>query len=48
MATVSLCDDVRRHIGSQKVYDDITLLVIKPKPSLLRDRSGIAPIKQDG
>lgn len=24
-------DDVRRHIGSQKVYDDITLLVLKQK-----------------
>jgi len=38
---------VRRHIGTQKVYDDITLLVIKPKPSLLRDRSGVPPIQQD-
>lgn len=44
----AVIEDVRRHIGTQKVYDDITLLVIKPKPSLLRDRSGIAPIKQDG
>lgn len=44
----AVIEDVRRHIGTQKVYDDITLLVIKPKPSLLRDRSGIAPIKPDG
>jgi len=44
----AVIEDVRRHIGTQKIYDDITLLVIKPKPSLLRDRSGVAPIKQDG
>lgn len=24
-------DDVRRHIGKQKVFDDITLLVLKQK-----------------
>lgn len=42
----AVIEDVRRHIGSQKVYDDITLLVIKPKPSLLRG-SGAAPIKQE-
>ncbi|MFP4120740.1 SpoIIE family protein phosphatase [Coleofasciculus sp.] len=44
----AVIEDVRRHIESQKVYDDITLLVIKPKPSLLHDRSGVASIKQDG
>ena len=27
----TVIDDVRRHIGSQKVYDDITLLVLKQK-----------------
>jgi len=25
----AVIDDVRRHIGSQKVFDDITLLVLK-------------------
>jgi len=43
----AVIEDVRRHIESQKVYDDITLLVIKPKPLLLRDRSGVPPIQQD-
>jgi sigma-B regulation protein RsbU (phosphoserine phosphatase) len=27
----AVIDDVRQFIGQQKVYDDITLLVIKPK-----------------
>jgi sigma-B regulation protein RsbU (phosphoserine phosphatase) len=27
----AVIDDVRQHIGEQKVYDDITLLVIKQK-----------------
>ena len=27
----AVIDDVRRHIGNQKVYDDITLLVIKQR-----------------
>ncbi|GET40493.1 SpoIIE family protein phosphatase [Microseira wollei] len=27
----AVIDDVRRHIGEQKVFDDITLLVIKQK-----------------
>jgi serine phosphatase RsbU (regulator of sigma subunit) len=27
----AVIDDLRSHIGSQKVYDDITLLVIKQK-----------------
>jgi len=27
----AVIDDVRRHMGEQKVFDDITLLVIKQK-----------------
>jgi len=27
----AVIDDVRRHIGKQKVFDDITLVVIKQK-----------------
>lgn len=43
----AVIDDLRRHIGSQKIYDDITLLVIKPKPSLLPDQSVMASTTQD-
>ncbi len=27
----TIIDDLRRHIGEQKVYDDMTLLVLKQK-----------------
>jgi serine phosphatase RsbU (regulator of sigma subunit) len=27
----AVIEDVRRHIGSQKVFDDITLVVLKQK-----------------
>jgi sigma-B regulation protein RsbU (phosphoserine phosphatase) len=31
----AVIDDVRRHIGTQKVFDDITLLVLKREVEIL-------------